>query len=357
MSTYGYASDVHNGEWLLMTYGQPDKLQGDNLLLFNDDLDVFAGQSGSGVLTTSDIGSEVVIGVVSHHSYFPEYNGIVALTQASVALIDEWVASNNQNLTPPKTTTYYFEEVQNISLLYMGLFNRLPDEEGLNYWLKELSGGAEFYNIVGGFLNSDELNRGTDYTGDTKNFVQSLYTNILNREADTEGLNYWVSELNTFSSKEKVVTGFLESLEYQNQNALNTYTLWHNWFEGFKREVTGTSDAEIIKTTPNDDYIDAGGGDDIINGLGGDDYIYSNEGSDSITGGDGSDFFVFDLTQKGVDTITDFNIQEDKIKLSSQNVSVANIEGEETLVLYEDEDSYIILIGLVKDDYASIMFV
>lgn len=357
MSTYGYASDVHNGEWLLMTYGQPDKLQGDNLLLFNDDLDVFAGQSGSGVLTTSDIGSEVVIGVVSHHSYFPEYNGIVALTQASVALIDEWVASNNQNLTPPKTTTYYFEEVQNISLLYMGLFNRLPDEEGLNYWLKELSGGAEFYNIVGGFLNSDELNRGIDYTGDTKNFVQSLYTNILNREADTEGLNYWVSELNTFSSKEKVVTGFLESLEYQNQNALNTYTLWHNWFEGFKREVTGTSDAEIIKTTPNDDYIDAGGGDDIINGLGGDDYIYSNEGSDSITGGDGSDFFVFDLTQKGVDTITDFNIQEDKIKLSSQNVSVANIEGEETLVLYEDEDSYIILIGLVKDDYASIMFV
>ena len=357
MSSYGYASDIHSGNWLLETNGEPDKLQGSNILLFDNDLDALGGQSGSAVLTTTNTGSSVVIGLISHHSYFPEYNGVVALTSTSVANIDEWVASNDELLTPPKTTTYHFEDIQDISLLYLGLLGRLPDESGLRYWSKELSEDKEFYGIVDGFLDSDELKSGSDYTGENQSFVENLYKNILNREADANGLDYWLSELTTSSSKEKVVTGFLESIEYQNKNALNTYTIWHNWFEGFTREVSGTLDAEIIKTTLGDDYIDAGGGDDIINALAGDDYINSNEGSDTITGGEGSDFFIFDLAQTGVDTITDFDIEHDKIKLSATHLSLANVEGSDTLVLYEDKDSYIVLTGLVHDDYANIVFV
>jgi len=359
MFSYGYASDINNGNWLLKTTGKPDKLQGDNILLFDDDLDVLGGQSGSAVMTSSQDQSDIIIGLVSHHSYFPEYNGVVALTQTSVANIDEWVQSNDDNLTPLKTTTYNFDDVQDISLLYIGLLGRIPDESGLKYWSEQLSQNTEFYSIISGFLNSTELKNGTDYTGDNESFINSLYTNILARQADSGGLNYWLSELNNSSSKEKVISGFLESVEYQNKNSLNTYNIWHNWFESFQREVTATSASEILKTTIGDDYIDAGEGDDVIDALAGNDYIYGNIGSDTITTGDGSDFILFDLTQTGIDIITDFNTQKDKIKLLSdtQNLSLATLDADDTLVLYQDEDSYIIFTGLVEDDYANIMFV
>ncbi|MEA2019428.1 MAG: DUF4214 domain-containing protein [Campylobacterota bacterium] len=359
ISSYGYATDVQDGNWLLKTTGIPDQLQGDNILLFNDDLDVSGGQSGSAVLTSSTDQSDIVIGLVSHHSYFPQYNGVVALTQSSVANIEQWVASNDENLTPLKTTIYNYEDVQNISLLYVGLLGRIPDEAGLKYWLEQLSKDAYFYDIIGGFLDSDELLNGSDYTGDNASFINNLYKNILGRDADTDGFNYWLNDLANDSAKEKIIDSFLQSNEYQNTNALNTYTIWHNWFESFQREVTGTSSSEILKTTIGDDYIDAGEGDDVIDGLAGDDYIYGNIGSDTITTGEGEDFLIFDLTQTGIDTITDFDTTKDKVKLlsSSENLSIANVEAEDTLVLYSDEDSYIIFTGLLRDDYLDIIFV
>lgn len=358
MTTYGYASDTLSGNWLLKTTGQPDAVNG-NILLFRDDLDVTGGQSGSPIVTSTSTQSDIVVGIVSHHSYFPNENGVFALDETAVKNIDEWVSSNDENLTAKKTTTYDFDDVQDISLLYIGLLSRVPDEAGIKYWAQEQSEGSHFYNIIGGFLNSTELNNGTDYTGDNASFLTNLYKNILGREADESGYNYWISELDSVSNKEKVVSGFLQSVEYRQEQSLNTYTIWHNWFESFEREVAGSQNSEILKTTSGDDYIDAGLGDDIIDGLEGNDYIYGNIGNDTITGGTGSDFFVFDLTQTGIDTITDFDLVNDKIKLlsSKDNLSLANLESSDTLVLYEDADSYIVFTGLTKDDYSNIVFV
>lgn len=358
MTSYGYASDIKDANWLIQTKGYADKLQGTNILLFEDDLDASGGQSGSPVMTSSQTQSDVVIGLVSYESSFPDYNGVIALTKEAVTNIDTWVANNDTSLVAPKSTQYSFENVEKISLLYNALLGRDADENGLKYWAEELT-SKSFYEIIGGFLDSQELQSGIDYIGDNASFVNSLYTNILNREADNAGLNYWLDELNGSSSKEKLISGFLESVEYQSANSLTTYTIWHNWFDSFQREVLGTSDAEIIKTTQGDDYIDASSGDDIIYGLQGNDYIYSGEGSDTITGGSGTDFFVFDLTQIGVDTVTDFDILNDRVKLlsSSQNLSLANLNGTNDLVLYEDEDSFIVFTGLTKDDYSNIVFV
>lgn len=358
MTSYGYATDVQESNWLLQTKGYPDKLQGTNVLLFEDDLDASGGQSGSAVMVNTQTHTDLVIGLVSHQGSFPDYNGVFALTQTASENIDKWVASNDETLIAQKMSAYSFDSIQNISLLYSALLGRTADEDGLKYWAEELK-LKSFYDIVGGFLDSGELQNSSDYTGDNTSFVNSLYKNILKRDADDAGLSYWLNELQTSSSKEKIVSGFLESTEYQNTNSLTTYTIWHNWFESFSREVFGTTSAEIFQTTAKNDYIDAGAGDDIINALEGDDYIYSNVGSDTITGGDGSDFFVFDLTQSGVDTITDFDVTKDKVKLvsSAQSLSIANLSNSDTLVLYEDEDSFIVFTGLTKEDYTSIILV
>jgi len=358
MTSYGFAGDIQNGKTLISTSGKPDAING-NVLLFRDDMDALGGQSGSAVLVSSDTQSDTVIGLISHQSYFPDENGVFALTAESKANIDTWVASNDENLVAPKTTEYSFTDVQNISLLYIGLFSRAPDEEGLKYWTQQLHNDSNFYDIIGGFLDSSELQNGSDYTGDNQSFVTNLYKNILSREADAAGLEYWLNELSTISSKEKVISGFLESSEYRETNSLNTYNIWHNLFESFSREIAGTSSSEILSAGGFDDYIDAGAGDDVISGLAGDDYLYSNIGNDTITGGEGSDYFVFDLTQVGIDTITDFDITHDKIHLLSttQNLKIANVDTTDTLVLYEDADSYIVLTGLTKSDYPDISFV
>ena len=76
--------------------------------------------------------------------------------------------------------------------------------------------------------------------------------------------------------------------------------------------ITGTSQNDTITTWSGNDSINAGAGNDRINGGGGDDIL---------TGGTGADRFVYDTgstftsSNVGVDTITDFVINTDKIVL------------------------------------------
>lgn len=71
--------------------------------------------------------------------------------------------------------------------------------------------------------------------------------------------------------------------------------------------------------------VDAGAGNDTVTGGAGDDTIISGSGSDQLTGGKGGDTFVFNLSDyindegvynKSVDTISDFNVNEDMLDLS-----------------------------------------
>ncbi|MCR5719830.1 MAG: DUF4214 domain-containing protein, partial [Lachnospiraceae bacterium] len=63
------------------------------------------------------------------------------------------------------------------------------------------------------FIFSDEYKaRGTNNT----QFVQDLYTMFMGREPDTDGFNYWKSELSKGSSREKVFAGFANSDEFYN---------------------------------------------------------------------------------------------------------------------------------------------
>ncbi|MBF2063463.1 MAG: DUF11 domain-containing protein [Calothrix sp. C42_A2020_038] len=68
--------------------------------------------------------------------------------------------------------------------------------------------------------------------------------------------------------------------------------------------VTGTSGNDIITTGSGRDNINGGDGDDIITG---------GIGADILTGGAGNDFFVYTNIRDGGDTITDFEVGQDKL--------------------------------------------
>ena len=67
-------------------------------------------------------------------------------------------------------------------------------------------------------------------------------------------------------------------------------------------------------------YIGTDAGETIVGGAG-DDRIIGRGGNDTLTGGAGNDVFVYDTRKFGIDTITDFNTNGDRIDLSYLHVA------------------------------------
>lgn len=90
--------------------------------------------------------------------------------------------------------------VQSLIELYLAFFNRVPDADGLSYWIDQLKAGQKLDQIAESFYNAGK--QFTDLTGfsptmSDADFVNIVYKNSLGRTdgADPEGLAYWTGEL------------------------------------------------------------------------------------------------------------------------------------------------------------------
>ena len=99
--------------------------------------------------------------------------------------------------------------------LYNAAFARFPDADGLKYWIGNFSSGVDDERAVSSsFLASAEFKEryGDNITHET--YVQNLYLNVLNRELDQGGYDYWVGNLNNgIEQRHEVLLGFSESAE------------------------------------------------------------------------------------------------------------------------------------------------
>ena len=102
--------------------------------------------------------------------------------------------------------------------LYNASFNRFPDSDGLKYWINEYSKGiTDYRNIAESFIISSEFKQRYGASNTNLEFATNMYKNILGRLPDAEGLNYWVSNLNAgTNSRVDVLGGFSESVENKN---------------------------------------------------------------------------------------------------------------------------------------------
>jgi len=78
---------------------------------------------------------------------------------------------------------------QPIARLYYAAFNRAPDTEGLNYWVRALRAGAPLKEIASGFAESQEFQRLHGQSSD-RQFMIDLYRNALLREPDESGFSF-----------------------------------------------------------------------------------------------------------------------------------------------------------------------
>lgn len=100
---------------------------------------------------------------------------------------------------------------QFVTLLYNNALGRAPDSGGLNFYINELNTGTTRAQVVQQFLGSTEFRQ---HLGN-RIFVDALYMTLLRRTPDAGGESYWTGLLdNSSGTQTQVVRAFLGSAEY-----------------------------------------------------------------------------------------------------------------------------------------------
>ena len=99
--------------------------------------------------------------------------------------------------------------------LYNAAFARFPDSDGLNYWISKYSSGENDSRAVAqSFLASAEFSERYGANVTDEKYVTTLYQNVLGRAPDTSGLNYWLGQLSSGAeTRYEALLGFAESAE------------------------------------------------------------------------------------------------------------------------------------------------
>tara|TARA_Y100001968_G_scaffold184136_1_gene168694 strand:- start:17184 stop:18971 length:1788 start_codon:yes stop_codon:yes gene_type:complete len=143
-------------------------------------------------------------------------NGIDELTGASLLRFED---KNLHLLNDIKATFDQVTGLNNASgqmfRLYNAAFARFPDSEGLKYWITNFSSGKDDSRAVASsFLASDEFKQRYGENVSNAKYVETLYINVLGRDYDQSGYNYWLSNLNNgIETRYELLLGFAESLE------------------------------------------------------------------------------------------------------------------------------------------------
>ncbi len=88
-------------------------------------------------------------------------------------------------------------ESDQLQKLYVAYFGRPGDPSGINYWLSRSKESLNLREISNELSRQDEYIK---YISHDKSFefkINKLYLNLFNRKADFEGLNYWMEMINS----------------------------------------------------------------------------------------------------------------------------------------------------------------
>jgi hypothetical protein len=101
--------------------------------------------------------------------------------------------------------------------IYKAAFNRTPDEGGLGYWIGQMDLGKTLVEVSAGFIDSDEFRASYGTNPSNGEFLTKVYNNVLSRDPDSGGYDWWVDQLanNPEKTWDKVLADFSEGTENQ----------------------------------------------------------------------------------------------------------------------------------------------
>ncbi|MCZ8185763.1 MAG: DUF4214 domain-containing protein [Beijerinckiaceae bacterium] len=211
------------------------------------------------------------------------YNNVLGRAADAQGLSD-WVNLLNSGMSRASVVVGFSESLEfqissdilahpgQVYRIYDSAFNRQADAGGLEGWVNAMYAGAKIGDLVNGFMNSAEFTNtyGPINALSNTQFVNLLYTNVLNRTADSGGLASWVASLDGGASRANVFLSFSESQEHKNLMAPGYDSFMRNALPAWRDTLRG------------------------------------EQGNDTLFGGRGSDTFAFASGESGSDVVLGF---------------------------------------------------
>ncbi|WP_161805710.1 DUF4214 domain-containing protein [Pseudoalteromonas sp. P1-9] len=151
------------------------------------------------------------------------------------------------------TSDGFVADKQPVARLYLSAFLRPGDYNGLRAWQNRYEQGMSLEEIAERFTQSGEFSSryGTLSNGD---FVNLLYQNVFNRNADAGGYNYWVGRLNNGVSRGVMLASLSESREGKLRMAKKiTVSLYYHYL--LERKATNPELSSGIGLLHNNDEV------------------------------------------------------------------------------------------------------
>ena len=165
----------------------------------------------------------------------------VIRTTGGYQLVDTWGANGTDTLTQIESLQFSDKNINltvqdkaasmgtlqthQLAELYVAFFNRVPDADGMSYWLDQVKAGQSFNQIAESFYNAgvaySQLT-GFSSTMSNADFINVIYKNVLGRKegADAGGLSFWEASLQSGkASRGSLVSDILNSAHTFKGNA------------------------------------------------------------------------------------------------------------------------------------------
>lgn len=101
--------------------------------------------------------------------------------------------------------------------LYQAAFAREPDADGLGFWMAAFDKGSSLEELSAFFVASKEFIELNGSELSHENFVVQMYSNVLHRAPEKDGLDFWLGLMDKGMGEARVLAFFSESPENQAQ--------------------------------------------------------------------------------------------------------------------------------------------
>ncbi len=187
-----------------------------------------------------------------------------------------------------------------VTQLYVALFGRAPEADGLGFWVQKMGNGETFAAIAQQMFQVDAARTYYPSFLTNEEIVSKFYVNVLGRSADSEGLAFWTAKLNSKGATPGSVLGEMitavanytgtdpegvqSTLLFNNKVVIGEFyavTMGGNSVEGAKAILTNvTADPATVEAAK-----------DQASALTGTTLLFTNS-VDNLLGGIGADTFV-----------------------------------------------------------------
>ncbi|HJU71489.1 MAG TPA: C1 family peptidase [Paucimonas sp.] len=118
-----------------------------------------------------------------------------------------------------------------VAELYAALFGRAPERDGMAYWAAQLDVGKAFTQVAQEMYSVDAARAWYPSGASNEKIIDTFYVNVLGRNADADGLAYWLAQLNAGHSQGQVMTELITAVDSytgSNSAALASQLLFDN---------------------------------------------------------------------------------------------------------------------------------